>query len=143
MCSTCLRLTVRRYRSRPRNKLIRGSTQHRLASSKGFTLFELVITLTVLAILVMGTIPLAQNAAKRDKEEKLRGALREMRLAIDAFKRDTFGACPNGAVNSVNPTAQPQGQFPVDPRSRVVIDDCKIFDTDNLDRYPPSLDELV
>ena len=33
--------------------------------------------------------------------------------------------------------------MPSDPRSRVVIDDCTIFDTENLDRYPPSLDVLV
>lgn len=31
----------------------------------------------------------------------------------------------------------------VDPRSRVVIDDCTIFETENLDRYPPDLDTLV
>jgi general secretion pathway protein G len=119
------------------------TTQFRSDESRGYTLFELVITLTVLAILVMGTIPMAQNAVKRDKEVRLRQALREMRSAIDEFKRDSFGACPNGSTNSVNPTVQPQGQFPVDPRSRVVIDDCKIFDTDNMDRYPPSLDQLV
>jgi general secretion pathway protein G len=33
--------------------------------------------------------------------------------------------------------------IPADPRSRVVIDDCTLFDTENLDRYPPSLDALV
>ena len=33
--------------------------------------------------------------------------------------------------------------MPTDPRSRVVIDDCKIFETDNLDRYPPTLEMLV
>ena len=33
--------------------------------------------------------------------------------------------------------------MPSDPRSRVVIDDCTIFDTENLDRYPPSLESLV
>jgi general secretion pathway protein G len=32
---------------------------------------------------------------------------------------------------------------PLDPRSRVVIDDCTIFDSENLDRYPPSLEVLV
>jgi general secretion pathway protein G len=117
--------------------------QFRPAGSTGYTLLELVITLTVLAILVMGTIPMAQNAVKRDKEVRLREALREMRAAFDEFKRDAFGACPNGSTNSINPTAQTQGQFPVDPRSRVVIDDCKIFNTDNIDRYPPSLDQLV
>ena len=35
------------------------------------------------------------------------------------------------------------GGAPTDPRSRVVIDDCKIFETDNLDRYPPTLEILV
>jgi len=105
-------------------------------------MLELVATLGVLAVLVMGTIPMTQNALQRQKEQKLRDALRLMRAAIDEFKRDTFGACPRGAVNSVNPTFQ-GGNVPTDPRSRVVIDDCTIFDTENLDRYPPSLDVLV
>jgi len=109
-------------------------------SQAGFTLLELIITLGVLAILVMGTIPLAQNASKRQKELRLRETLREIRNAIDEFHRDTLGACQGGnqaAVNQFNNT------MPADPRSRVVIDDCKIFDAENLDRYPPSLDILV
>ena len=101
--------------------------------SSGYSLMELVITLGVLAILVMGTIPMAQNAAKRDKELKLRETLRMVRAAIDEFKRDTYGACAQGAVNTQNPTAPGAGGAPVDPRSRVVIDDCKIFETDNAD----------
>lgn len=108
-------------------------------------MLELVATLGVLAVLVMGTIPMAQNAVKRQKEQRLREVLRQMRSAIDEFKRDTFGACPRGAVNSVNPTIPgAQGtNAPTDPRSRVVIDDCLIFDSENLDRYPPSLQVLV
>lgn len=100
--------------------------------------------MSVLAILVMGTIPLAQNGVKRQKEMKLRETLREIRSAIDEFKRDTYGACAQGALTTGNPTI-PNSTFgiPTDPRSRVVIDDCKIFETDNLDRYPPSLDTLV
>ena len=114
---------------------------------KGFTLFELIVTLSVLAILVMGTIPLAQNAAKRQRELRLRESLRMMRNAIDEFKRDTIGACPQGAVTTTNPVPN-SGNFSgggaaPDPRSRVVIDDCKIFDTENIDRYPPTLDILV
>jgi general secretion pathway protein G len=113
-------------------------------SQGGYSLLELIITLAVLAILVMGTVPMAQNAVKRDKEMKLREALRMMRSAIDEFKRDTYGACPQGAITSNNPTLPNQQQnAPLDPRSRVVIDDCKIFDSENLDRYPPSLDQLV
>jgi general secretion pathway protein G len=105
-------------------------------------MLELVLTLGVLAVLVMGTIPMAQNGVRRQKEMKLREALRDMRSAIDAFKRDTFGACPQGAIRSTNPI-NPNVPAPTDPRSRVVIDDCTIFDTENLDRYPPSLDILV
>lgn len=109
----------------------------------GFTLLELIATLAVLAILVMGTIPLAQNAAKRQRELRLRESLRMMRLAIDEFKRDTIGSCPQGAIS--NQTAGQGGgtNVPADPRSRVVIDDCKIFTTENFDRYPPTLDDLV
>jgi general secretion pathway protein G len=111
----------------------------------GFTLFELIVTLSVLAILVMGTIPLAQNAAKRQRELRLRESLRMMRNAIDEFKRDTVGACPQGAVNTTNPTIPGGGGggVPADPRSRVVVDDCKIFGTENIDRYPPTLEDLV
>jgi len=110
--------------------------------SGGFTLLELIVTLTVLAILVMGTIPLAQNAVKRQREIRLRESLRMIRTAIDDFKRDTLGACPQGAIVTGNQT-QIGGNIPADPRSRVVIDDCKIFDTENLDRYPPDLEILT
>ena len=116
-------------------------------SVAGFTLLELIATLTVLAILVMGTIPLSQNAVKRQKEMRLRENLRTIRAAIDEFRRDTVGACPQGAITTTNPIQMPGGfgggNAPADPRSRVVIDDCKIFDTENLDRYPPSLEILV
>ena len=106
-------------------------------------MIELVCTLSVLAILVMGTIPMAQNAVTRQKEMRLRETLRDMRAAIDEFKRDTLGACSQGATNSTNQIGGGSNGVPTDPRSRVVIDDCKIFETDNIDRYPPSLEILV
>lgn len=114
----------------------------KLKASAGYSLLELVTTLAVLAILVAGTIPIAQNAVKRDKEMRLREDLRMIRNAIDEFNRDTNGACLQGSGSSGNQTIPGLGLTP-DPRSRVVIDDCKIFDTDNLDKYPPTLDVLV
>jgi general secretion pathway protein G len=113
---------------------------NRSRASAGFTLFELVVTLTVLAVLIMGTLPLATNAVKRDRELRLRETLRQMRSAIDEFKRDTMGACANGTTENRAGRSQ---AVPADPRSRVVIDDCSIFDTENLDRYPPDLKTLV
>lgn len=112
-------------------------------TASGFTLLELIVTLTVLAILVMGTLPLTQNAAKRERELRLRETLRQMRSAIDEFHRDTIGACPQGAVVGGNLPQNFTGSNQSDPRSRVLIDDCKIFDTENLDRYPPSLETLT
>lgn len=115
-------------------------------SAEGYSLLELTLTLGVLAVLVMGTIPMASTAVQRQKEIKLRETLREIRSAIDEFKRDTYGACSQGSVNSVNTIGSSNGGSgggPADPRSRVIIDNCKIFETDNIDRYPPSLDLLV
>lgn len=102
-------------------------------SQTGFTLIELVVTLVVLSVLALGTIPLVQNAVRRQKEQRLRETLAEIRQAIDEFHRDTIGVCG----------AQPNQGPGVDPRSRVMISDCKIFEVDNLDRYPPSLDTLI
>lgn len=52
----------------------------------GFTLVELIVTTTVLAILVGMAIPLARNTIQRQREVALHQALREIRIAIDRFK---------------------------------------------------------
>ncbi|HJW09516.1 MAG TPA: type II secretion system protein [Holophagaceae bacterium] len=54
--------------------------------NRGFTLLELVVTATVLLILASVMVPLAKNGLKREKELELRRDLREMRMAIDAYK---------------------------------------------------------
>ncbi len=105
------------------------------------TLIELVITITVLAVLTLGVIPLVKTSVRRQKEMRLRETLREMREAIDEFKRDTVGmtACGGASV----PGANNQQQIYIDPRSKVVISDCTIFGVDNPDRFPPDLQTLV
>lgn len=121
----------------------RSTIEWRTSDSQGgFSLFELIVTLSILGVLIMGTIPLAQNAVKRNKEIKLRETLRQVRAAIDAFKRDTIGACPLGSIAQTQPSRN-FANVPTDPMSRVVIDDCTIFDTSNLDRFPPTLETLV
>ncbi len=106
---------------------------------RGFTLIELVITVTVLSILTLGIVPLMKLSVKRQKEEQLRAALRQMRTAIDEFHRDTAQMICNVQPTSGPP---PPGSY-VDPRSKVVISDCTLFGVDNIDRYPPDLETLV
>jgi len=126
--------------------------------TNGFTLIELVITVAVLAILTLGVIPLMQVSVKRQKEEQLRAALREMREAIDQFHREalagaqyqvnqgTTGGTGNIDPNSGNRNGGGSGNGVnvfADPRVRVFITDQTIFSSDNPDRFPPDLDTMV
>jgi general secretion pathway protein G len=108
----------------------------------GFTLIELVITVTVLSILTLGIVPLLKLSVTRQKEQQLRDSLRQMRTAIDEFHRDTVGMNCTGTGTAVTPGAPPPPTA-IDPRSKVVISDCTIFGVDNPDRYPPDLQSLV
>jgi general secretion pathway protein G len=109
----------------------------------GFSLIELVITLTVLTILTLGVIPLVRVSVRRQREQQLRDSLRQIRTAIDEFHRDTIGmVCTGQALNPQQAQQQQQGAF-IDPRSKVVVSDCTIFGVDNPDHYPPDLQTLV
>lgn len=52
----------------------------------GLTYIELIISVSILAILGFGALPLAQISIQRKKEVDLRRALREIRDAIDLYK---------------------------------------------------------
>ncbi len=53
---------------------------------RGLTLVELIVTVTILSILALAAVPIAQFRVKREKERELRRDLWEMRDAIDAYK---------------------------------------------------------
>lgn len=57
------------------------------AKYQGFTLIELMIVVAIMAILATAAMPLRELMVKREKEQELRIALRQIRTAIDAYKQ--------------------------------------------------------
>jgi len=53
---------------------------------RGFTLVELIVTVTILSILASAAVPIARFQVKRQNERELRRDLWEMRDAIDHYK---------------------------------------------------------
>jgi general secretion pathway protein G len=53
----------------------------------GFTLIEMIVALSIVAVLAMLALPLGKMAVKRANEIELQRALRTVREAIDAYKK--------------------------------------------------------
>lgn len=63
-------------------------TRPGLSKARGFTLIELLITVVIVGILALSAMPLAELTVQRGKESELRSALRQIREAIDTYRRD-------------------------------------------------------
>lgn len=55
--------------------------------SNGFSLVELMVVVAIMSVLASIGMPLAELSHRRGKEEELRRSLREIRTAIDSYKR--------------------------------------------------------
>jgi general secretion pathway protein G len=71
----------------------------RLTGTGGVSLVELVVTLTILAILASVVMPMAQMTARRTRELELRRNLRTIRTAIDDYKK-AWDKMPAGPLKS-------------------------------------------
>ncbi len=57
----------------------------------GFSFVELLASIAIVGLLASIAMPLAETTARRQKENDLRLALREIRQAIDAYKAASLG----------------------------------------------------
>lgn len=83
----------------------RLAATRRAGRGNGFSLIELLITLGVVAVLATVVVPVAQTSLQRGKEQDLRLALRDLRAAIDLYKK----ASDDGRIQkSGNDTGYPK-----------------------------------
>lgn len=106
--------TTQQHRDAATNKGLRRVTsvsRHRVRSS-GFTLIELIISLTILSILITSVVPMARYVEKRQKEQELRENLRMIRQAIDRHKK--FCDANPGAFSLLDKPKEEQHCYPKD-----------------------------
>lgn len=87
-------------------------TNSRAGAGSGFSLIELLVVITIMGVLASIGLPLAELSQQRTKEEELRRSLREIRSALDAYKR----------MVDAGLIARPSGESGYPPRLQVLAD---------------------
>jgi general secretion pathway protein G len=99
---------------------------------KGFTLVELIVALSILAVLAWSILPIGKVAVQREREVELRRDLRLMREAIDAYKKlsdekkievkeDTEGYPPTLEILVKGVELQAQGQTDAKSKAKKIV----------------------
>lgn len=87
-------------------------TMRNAGRQSGFTFIELAITVAIVALLATLVLPMTELVVKRDHEHELRLALRDIRTALDAYKK---------AVNEGRVISE-MGKSGYPPQLKVLVD---------------------
>jgi len=79
---------------------------------RGFSLIELLVVVAIMSVLASIGFPLAELSHRRMQEEELRRSLREIRSALDAYKR----------MSDAGLIARPAGGSGYPPNLQVLVD---------------------
>ena len=91
----------------------------KIQNHHGFTLLEIIIVITILSILTAAAVPMVRNSVKRQREEDLRIALRQLRQAIDQY-RDFYDRNPAAIPLELQTTETRQSHCP--PNLEVLVE---------------------
>jgi len=67
-------------------RIARGHSGIRV-SRRGFTYIELMVAVAIMGVLALSVVPLSDWLRQRSQESQLRDALRQIRTAIDAYRK--------------------------------------------------------
>lgn len=97
-------------------------------TNSGFTLLELIITLAVLSIVILASVPYLRNTVKREREVTLRRNLRTIRKALDAYNIDYVRGF-------VGPLDRKEGDMGYPPSLEILVEGINPPNTDKTIRY--------
>ena len=81
----------------------------RTRNQRGLTLLEMILAMTILAVLASAVVPMAEMTTRRTKELELRRSLRLIRTAIDEYKSDFDQAVAQKTIiPSIDETGYPE-----------------------------------
>ena len=112
----------------------------RVPSHRGFTLIEMVVVLTIVAILAMAALPLQEMTVRRAQEMALREGLRSLRNALDDHRRAVeakrIAAGPDGSPWPTTLQALVQGVPLVDEQGQAPPGGQRLYLLRKLPREP-------
>lgn len=82
--------------------------------SRGFSLFELLIVIAIIAILISVSVVSYSTVQKKSRDSRRKSDMKAVQHALEQYYADNTSSYPNGTCTSLSTTYLPGG-FPSDP----------------------------